>query len=410
MSNITNDLLDALKCGMKNTCVEWQDSLTQREWTELVKEAQKHDILPMLIESVDKSRVFETTEEKFRSYIKEYSRCRVIYQAAATAEFELLYSFLIDRGLKPIVIKGMILRSLYPNPELRHSADEDLLITADELPSYHQAMLDYGLTLVNPDEDIDLSYEVAYKNDEKHLYIELHKLFFPPESKAYANMNYLFDGVRNRCVSVMIYGQKFFTLSPTDHLLYLICHAFKHFLHSGVGIRQIADITIFVNAFEECIDWNYIYSSCQSIQIEVFTAALFKIGLNYLILKSVPPYFSEIDIDEEPLLMDIMTGGLYGAADMDRLHSGNMTLEAVSSERTGQNRNGLLHSLFPGKSYLQQKFKYAKENPVLIPIAWAQRILLYLKNSRKSKLSPARSISIGNARIKLLEQYKVVNR
>ena len=105
-----------------------------------------------------------------------------------------------------------------------------------------------------------------------------------------------------------------------------------------------------------------------------------------------------------------MTGGLYGAADMDRLHSGNMTLEAVSSERTGQNRNGLLHSLFPGKSYLQQKFKYAKENPVLIPIAWAQRILLYLKNSRKSKLSPARSISIGNARIKLLEQYKVVNR
>lgn len=410
MSHIMDCLLDALRCSMNNIHVEWSDTLTQNEWSSLVQEAQNHDILPLLTHAVNNSQAFSTTEKHFQFAIKEYSRRRVIYQASATAEFELLYLFLSERGLNPIVIKGIILRSLYPNPELRHSSDEDLLIKADEFPLYHQAMLDYGLTLVNPDEDIYQAYEVAYKNTKKHLYIELHKLLFSPESNAYADLNSLFECVQDWCISVMIYGQKFYTLSPTDHLLYLICHAFKHFLYSGVGIRQVADMVLFINTYEECIDWHHIFSACKSVHIDVFSAALLKIGYTHLNLNSKPSYFSEIQVDEEPLLIDIMTGGLYGTADMNRAHSSNMTLKAVSSQKRGHRRNGILYSLFPGKSYLQHRFIYAKKSPLLLPIAWLHRIIIYLKKSRKSDISPGRSISIGNARIKLLEQYHIIKK
>ena len=34
-------------------------------------------------------------------------------------------------------------------------------------------------------------------------------------------------------------------LAPTDHLLCLLCHAYKHFLYAGFGIRHVCDIGIF---------------------------------------------------------------------------------------------------------------------------------------------------------------------
>ena len=37
------------------------------------------------------------------------------------------------------------------------------------------------------------------------------------------------------------------TLAPTDHLLFLLCHAYKHLLHGGIGIRQLCEQKI-----EEC--------------------------------------------------------------------------------------------------------------------------------------------------------------
>lgn len=34
-------------------------------------------------------------------------------------------------------------------------------------------------------------------------------------------------------------------MNASDHLFYLICHALKHFYHSGFGIRQVCDILLF---------------------------------------------------------------------------------------------------------------------------------------------------------------------
>ena len=179
----------------------------------------------------------------------------------------------------------------------------------EEFPRYHRAMLDYGLELVNPVEDIARSHEVAYQNKEKHLYIEVHKTPFPPDSGAYGDLNTLFAGVLDRHMTVTIYGQQFETLAPTDHMLYLICHAYKHFLHSGVGIRQVADMALFANAYGGDIDWEHIYRACRSVNIETFTAALLQIAHKYLTMNTIPDAFTVIEVDEQPLLEDILSGG-----------------------------------------------------------------------------------------------------
>ena len=399
-------LLEALRCGLLDKTVDWTVSLNSKAWLELLHLAQIHEILPLFIQAVAASNTFTAADSRFQNMAKKRARGRALYQARATAEFELLYSFLRERGLTPYIMKGIVLRNLYPSPELRPSADEDLLIRPKKFPQYHEAMLDYGLSLVNPDEDIEKAHEVAYQDKEKHLYIEVHKQPFPPESGAVGDLNALFDGVHDRHMTVTIYGQQFETLAPTDHLLYLICHAYKHFLHMGVGIRQVADMALFSNAYGEDIDWEHIYQACQSVHIETFTAALFQIAHKYLTMKAIPDAFAAIETDEQALLEDILSGGLYGTADIDRVHSANMTLNAVAAQKQGRRGSGVWHSLFPGAAYLQNHFPYAKKHPVLVPIAWAQRLGSYL--ARTGTANPAETIRIGQARIELLKQYKVI--
>ncbi len=107
------------------------------------------------------------------------------------------------------------------------------------------------------------------------------------------------------------------------------------------------------------------------------------------------------------MMADILTDGLYGADDPDRIHSSNITLEAVAAGKQGRARRGIRKSLFPGKAYLQKRFPYAAKHPWLLPAAWAHRVWLYLAGG---ETNASRSLQIGRERIELLKEYRIIPR
>ena len=229
---------------------------------------------------------------------------------------------------------------------------------------------------------------------------------FPPDSRAYGDCNTLFTGVLDRTVTVQIEDVTVRTLAPTDHLLYLICHAYKHFLHSGVGIRQVCDIAMFTRAYGDKVDWGRILAACRSIRIEVFAAAIFRITERHLGF-AIPEAFAGIAVDETDLLEDMLSGGVYGTADEDRLHSSTMTLDAVAADKAGRKSGNLLHSVFLPLGSLQGRYPYLRRWPVLLPVAWAQRVLGYA--AKRKKVDPSRTVRIGRDRIQLLRQYHIID-
>ena len=112
------------------------------------------------------------------------------------------------------------------------------------------------------------------------------------------------------------------------------------FLYSGVGIRQVCDIAIFTAQYEAEIDWECIVRDCASIRIDRFAAALFRVADRHLGF-TVPEAFSGYDVDEGPLLEDMLAGGMYGTADEDRLHSASITLDAVAAQRQRRGAKGI---------------------------------------------------------------------
>ena len=398
-------ILDALCCAIRGQTVTWGEDLDEDEWRELLKAASSHNILPLVADALP-CALPEAYEKRMRQ--------DVFAQAERTAELCLLLEHLYGRGLRPLVMKGLVCRSLYPEPEHRPSTDEDLLVDPAAFPQVHEAMLAFGMELVKPEADLYGSYEVSYRNPERSFYVEVHKAMFTWEMPYLNRMNRHFRSAHARAQTQMICGIPVRTLCPDDHLLYLILHALNHFLHSGVGIRQICDIALYSERYRDSISWGGLRRKLSELGVLEFARAIFAIAERYLLTeKRMTPYLASWkleDVDCEPLLEDVMEGGLYGASTMSRAHSATMTLNAAATQHSG-GMKALLHAVFLPRRSLKGKYRYLEKAPYLLPVAWAHRLARYmrelLRGDRRTN-SPLDSIRLGSERIRLLKQYQII--
>ncbi len=416
MEQIQTLFLEATKAALENKQVQWDGKLRPQDWLALLRLANTHHILPMIYEAVYSCpAALESAQEVFASYKRSILHS-VMLQAIKTSEFLSLFAHLKAAGVTPCVVKGIVCRSLYPNPDYRMSGDEDILIPPEQFKLCHDTMLEYGMELSTPEQDIDADYEIPYGKKGSPIYIELHKSLFPPDCEAYGDFNGFFEGIEQRLIEVPVQGGSVTTMGYTDHLFYLICHAFKHFLHSGFGIRQVCDIVLFANAYGDQIDWDRVLENCREIHGERFAASLFQIGEKYLTFDRekacYPVPWRSIQVDETAMLMDLLDSGIYGDSNMSRKHSSNLTLNAVSAQKQGKKASGgVLKTVFPSAKALQGRFPYLKQHPYLLPVAWMSRVLKYRKETGSvSDNHAAESLKIGKQRIELMKEYGIIGR
>lgn len=412
---VVNDMfLEALRASLKNEQVAWEREITPGDWQALFRMAEIHHVLPLIYNAVYSCPSAASADPQLFMFIKKRVIHQVMLQTIKTSEFLTLSRHLCEAGVKPCVVKGIICRNLYPNPDYRLSGDEDILISEEQFAVCHEAMLAYGMKISDSGIDIQTACEVPYGKTGSPLYIELHKKLFPPESEAYGNLNEFFDDIENRIVKVTVENTEVWTMEPTDHLFYLICHAFKHFLHSGFGIRQVCDIVLFANTYGEQIDWRLLLHQCRKIRADIFAAALFQIGEKYLVFDldqaQYPNAWKRIQVDEGDMLQELLESGVFGDVSMSRKHSSTITLEAVSAQKTGRKiGNGVWKTAFPPAKDLENRYPYLRKMPVLLPVAWADRIWKYRKETMQTENnSAAESVRIGNQRIQLLKKYGII--
>lgn len=414
MERLHELFLQALGASLKSEQVAWEDGISSEDWCALFRLARDHHVLPMVFEAVYRCPAIASADPALVTGVRNNARTIVIQQTVKTTEFLQLFQRLLDAGITPMVVKGLVCRELYPMPDHRVSGDEDLLISPEQYPLCREVFFDCGMVIADENAEKADSHEIPFVKQGGQLYIELHKSLFPPESDAYGDLNRYFDGANGRAVTVTVMGSPIRTLCPTDHLFYLICHAFKHFLHSGFGIRQVCDIVLFANRYGVQIDWAQVLENCRAIRADRFTAGLLRIGQDYLGFDPeaacLPECWSELTADPEHLLQDLLLSGVYGGTDMSRKHSSSITLHAVAAQKQGKKaRSSAMVSLFPPAKSLEGRFPYLKEKPWLLPVAWASRILHYGRGGQTRTNNAADSLRLGNQRVELLREYGIID-
>ena len=372
------------------------------DWPAVFALAGQQKLLPILFEAVRKMPAAEENVALF-AVTKQQVIGQVLNQTVRSAEFADLYRKLRAAGLYPIVVKGQLCSRLYPLKDHRISADDDLYISDAEFMACHRQLLANGLTTDTPVDELATADEVSYTKNGSPLYIELHRHLFDSAEDAHDELNHFFTDLK----PIEVDG--FLAMPPHEHLLCLLLHAYKHFVRSGIGLRQFCDIGLWAWEYHDEIDWQRLREQCESVHAATFAAAAFRIARDYLGIEFDLPAPWDGSIDVEPLLHDTLCGGVYGSNDLTRLHSSTVTLNAVKASRTGE-KSSVLRTVFPKREYLERRYPYLKKRPYLLPVAWVQRLAHYASEKQSgTDNSASGSIKLAKERIELMKRYDIMD-
>lgn len=314
-------------------------------------------------------------------------------QVAKNEAFRELYNEAVAEGMEPIVLKGPVCSVCYNKPDYRLSSDFDIVVGESDKERLHNFFINKGFQFNNG----------SYSDSLNGLYIEVDSSLAEGEGIIREMAETTFEGFRERCITIESYK----SLCHTDCLVYLVYHAFKHFVGSGFGIRQLADVGLFIKKFRDEIDFLRVDEMITSMGIKSFYENVIVCFNRYLSDEPVLNINENEDyICHEDFVSDLLSAGVFGKSSEDRLHSATLVLNAVQNNK----KSGFVESLFPPYKTMKNKFVILQKLPFLLPIFWVIRLFDYVFKSfgKNKKVSPAKSIEIANNRIELMRKMNII--
>lgn len=408
MKKTNLEFLSLLKSSLKNEKYDGE-KIDFEDLVYIYKMSEIHHVVPMIYNAAYNEDFSKECDANFQAMFKSSAFRYIFSQIQRTNHFLEVYKKLSEKNIKILVFKGIIFRNMYNNPDDRISSDEDILIKKEDYEKVKEFFLSEGF------EFIDKGEECAYFSKSTGLCIEVSTSLFSHESKAYGHLNKLFEDVFEKSIKINIDKIDILTLSHEQHLIYIVFHNMKHFLTGGFGIRQVADFSKYIETYGEYINWEKFWSDLKDLNYDTFALNLIEISLKYLGFNNdkitYPGNITSFDelknsqkyyINSESLINDILDAGVFGASTMDRKHTALMTLDAVEDKK----KSNRLKAVFPNVNYLKDNYTYLQKYPILLPVAWGQRILSYLKKNKTS--SYINTMELGKQRIELLKEYKII--
>lgn len=288
-------------------------------------------------------------------------------------------------GIKTAIIKGIDAARFYANPECRVSSDADLLISPDDEDRTSDFLREYGFKMKERG-----SKSHHAEGDHPTLgMVELHVSLVPEiYHKTVFSEWPLNDSALDRSIETELDGKRYYSLEPTDNLLFLTQHMLKHLIFNGISLRMIMDNALFAKHNLAKIDRAAYEAALKSSRHYYTMQLLFGAMVLY-------GGFSEDDFPIEPKLdreiieeifTDLEKSGWQG---FNEGYGGGERVEAWTYyvyktgrdsgdkaqvreiERYSTSSNFRL--LFPSMKTMQRKYPKLTQHPQLYPYYWTHR-------------------------------------
>lgn len=222
-------------------------------------------------------------------------------------------------------------------------------------------------------------------------------------------MNDYFHDVFESSIDTECHGLKIKAMSHTEHFLFLVLHAFRHFMSGGFGIRQLIDILLYKEKYCNEINRNHINQALQDVGADKFYSDLVHIGNKYLGFNIQAPLKENCP---EELLQDMLSNGTFGNETQVQRTAVRMTSAAIFGAGGGKKHNKIMtyvYTVFPKKSQMVNEYTELSDKPWLLPICWVKRWNNFLRHNREKGGTLAKeSIEVSRKRIELLKKYDLL--
>lgn len=254
---------ELLLCSMLSggsACDADLTSLPDSEWDELVQQASRHGVGPLLYRRLKGSGpdggvdgVPERVVDRLRSaYLGCATRNTLIYHRLTE-----VFDALRDAGIPVIPLKGAHLAELvYGNVALRSLGDVDLLVRKSDLAGAAEALEGVGYRPSQPfwiEATCATSHQLPPFIKTGGPVIEVHWTIERPGGPFRIDL----DGLWQRAQPADINGSSVLVLSPEDLMLHLCLHAcFHHRLSTGA--RALCDVASVIRRDQGGLHWEQV--------------------------------------------------------------------------------------------------------------------------------------------------------
>lgn len=342
------------------------------EWDAIYEEAKAQGIHTLLYPVLKELNIREEINAEIMQKWQKSALSQSMFQLQLMNEVQKILTSFHNEGIKAIALKGIIIRELYPYPELRSMGDADILLRSNDMDRAKEILLELGFFEggINPEHT-----EFRNKNG---IEIELHGSLIG-EGRFRKDVK-LEETVWDNAIETSVFDVPVLMPDKGDHFLYIGLHMAKHMINSGFGIRQLTDFVLLYESIKSWIDWNDFFKNLDKYGAQKFFTILF-LACEQLFSINLPDCkvfklhgnrkYAQL------LIKDIFESGLYGYKNPSRT-LGSFALRKVKSEET-KNGTGKIkyfrQLLFPGANQLSTRYGYVLKYPALLPFAWVHRII-----------------------------------
>ena len=373
------------------------------KWQEVYELLKKNNVANCCYNYINSLPIEERPDDTLMNEWKNLDIYQNIRQLVKLNALMIVLKAALEKNIELIIFKGIVLADLYPCKTERVSSDTDILVQIKDVDEISRVLLDLGYLMKPQKENVQV-----YVLPNKHI-IELHtSLWEDYQGCIIDKLEQLNLTQNSKLLSLTACGISITTLGYTQHLIYLIYHIVKHFCLEGTGIKCLLDISLYVNAWNDKINWTDFWLSMKSLQYDQFCRKIFYLCGLYFGMKHVIDMvdYQLCEEEIEYLLRDFMLLTREELGEHKAEYEALRIVEPYFCDGKGILRNRMLlrlRFLFPIHFY-EKKYQYANKNKLLLPVAWVERAKHYRKRIKiEDKVSLNKKFNKAKQRIEMME-------
>lgn len=280
-------------------------------------------------------------------------------------ELESLIELFTGLGYEVLPLKGSLIRSYYPQPDMRSMGDIDLMVKTDMTAQARQKIRDIMHENGYYDDVLDDGQVDAFRKNE-NIYCEIHYEFMHRNHAKYSD--FVIDW---NAMPVDENNPLLHTMSPEDLYYYNIGHFTKNIYARGIGFRSVLDCYVLWNSLNED-EKSRVVERLKKIGLESFNNSLLKVGRIWFDDEQDD---SSLDVLQEYLLSTYVYGIEKNAI--------TLNLIKTQSKKKKSRINFYFSRIFPDANSLYNRFNIKHRIFVLLPFLWLLRLFLFPFSSRE---------------------------
>jgi hypothetical protein len=346
-----NTLITLLRCSVTE---EKFIPDNKTDWLFLYQLAKAHSVQGLVYEGI---KDWKEAPPALIAHLKQDAGRALVIDTTQCMEIQQLQDIFESRHIPVIMLKGWVMKPLYPRTELRSMTDTDIFMGPESAEEVRDIMKAQGYEI----------YSYGGKKDDiyhkpPYTTVEMHKTFFAyeddwnqlltePQSELY---------VWNRRKSLE--GKQYVSaMEPELCYVYLLAHMAKHMRNGSSGVRSFLDLWIFRQKHPD-LQWDIINRDLTSLGLTVFADRVRQLTESWFDKQEMNPDF-------EPFVAHVMEGGTYG--NEDNFVASNA---AMQGEKQPSRIQYLFRRGFPNRASMELRFPKLKEHHAWLPYYYVKRL------------------------------------